>query len=134
MPTADAIEIYAHRGASSLLTEGTIPAYEAAILIGANTLDMDIALTKDNVIVVNHDQRLSDELTRDARGKWLRSPGPYIRELTLAELKTYDVGALNPHGKLIKLKLKQLPKMIHPMQNLKRLFQYYYRYYVKKKY
>jgi glycerophosphoryl diester phosphodiesterase len=100
--TAHAIEIYAHRGASSLLTEGTIPSYQAAILMGADSIDMDIALTKDNIIVVNHDQRLSEELTRDANGKWLAKPGPFIRDITVKELQSYDVGSLNPSSKLFK--------------------------------
>lgn len=102
MTNTHALEIYAHRGASSLLAEGTIPAYIAAIRMRADVIDMDIALTKDNIVVVNHDQRLSDELTRDKEGHWLKKPGPYIRELTFAELQAYDVGAINPKSALAK--------------------------------
>lgn len=112
------VEIYAHRGASSLFAESTLPAYEAAVQMGVTTIDMDVALTKDNVVVVNHDQRLATELTRDGKGKWLKKPGPYIRQLSLAELKTYDVGALNPKGKLYKTFPEVMPRNNVPTPTL----------------
>ena len=101
MSTAHAFEIYAHRGAPSLLAESTIPSYKAALLMGVDVLDMDIALTKDNIVVVNHDQWISPEVSR-YHGKWVQKQGPYIRDITLAELQSYDVGALNPKSKAYK--------------------------------
>ncbi|MEX1329073.1 MAG: glycerophosphodiester phosphodiesterase family protein, partial [Desulfobacterales bacterium] len=36
------------------------------------------------------------EIARTPQGEWLVRPGPTIKQLTLAELKTYDVGRLKP--------------------------------------
>jgi glycerophosphoryl diester phosphodiesterase len=48
--------------------------------------------------VVFHDFRLKPELCR-LDGKWLEKPTPYIKDLTLAELKRYDVGRIDPASK-----------------------------------
>src|SRR5690606_25968028 len=85
-----------HRGARGLAPENTIPAFAAALSIGVTTLELDVGATRDDVLVVSHDRRLNPDLTRDAAGKFLESPGPPIRSLTLAELALYDVGALKP--------------------------------------
>ena len=61
-----------------------------------NTLELDTVLTQDNVVVISHDPTLNPNITRDAGGAYLDSPGPPIRELPLAELQRYDVGRLRP--------------------------------------
>lgn len=48
------------------------------------------------MLVLSHEPRLSPDLVRGPDGKWLASPGPAINTLTLAELKSYDIGRLNP--------------------------------------
>lgn len=83
--------VHGHRGARAVLPENTIPAFEYAIEAGVDVLELDLAVTKDNVLVVSHDPMLNTALCKDAPEK---KP---IRELTLAELKGYDCGALkNP--------------------------------------
>ena len=54
-------------------------------------------VSKDNVPVITHDNYLSGASTRDNKGKWLKK-GTYISELTLSELKQYDVGGLDEHS------------------------------------
>jgi glycerophosphoryl diester phosphodiesterase len=60
------------------------------------TLETDLAVTKDDVLVLSHEPRLNPDLVRGPDGKWLQGPGPTIHSLSLAELKTYDIGRLNP--------------------------------------
>ena len=50
--------VISHRGAAQLLTENTIPAFEAARGLGANWIECDIRLSKDLVPVVYHDRTL----------------------------------------------------------------------------
>jgi glycerophosphoryl diester phosphodiesterase len=57
---------------------------------------MDAHLTADGEVVICHDSRLKPEITRTADGMWLREPGPAVRNLTLEQLKKYDVGRLSP--------------------------------------
>ena len=61
-----------------------------------DAVELDVLLTADGEIVVHHDYTLKPEMTRTPDGEWLNSPGAAIKELTLAELKTYDVGRLKP--------------------------------------
>ncbi len=94
--TAHAFDLQAHRGGRGLHPENTLTAFESAVRLGVTTLELDVAITADGVPVVSHDSALNPFLTRDARGKWLSSPGPLIHSLTLAQLQTYDVGRLQP--------------------------------------
>jgi glycerophosphoryl diester phosphodiesterase len=90
--SAPHILVHGHRGARAIYPENTIPAFEYAIKIGADFLEMDVAVTKDNVLVISHDPHINPEICKGPR------PGIAIHELTLAELREYDCGALkNPH-------------------------------------
>ena len=62
----------------------------------SSTLELDIGLTADGVVVISHDTALNPDHTRDARGAFLAAKGPAIRSLTLAQLQRYDVGRIDP--------------------------------------
>src|SRR5215204_2624841 len=94
--SATAFDLQGHRGARGLAPENTLPAFSTALAIGVTTLELDLGMTKDGVIVVSHDRRLNADHTRDADGKFLAADGAAIRALTYAELKRYDVGRLKP--------------------------------------
>ena len=55
--------------------------------------------SKDHVPVITHDDYLSAASTRDNTGRWLQKDGPSINELTLTELKEFDVGGLDERSK-----------------------------------
>ena len=97
--SAHAFDLQGHRGTRGLMPENTLPAFERAIEIGVTTLETDLALTKDGVLILSHDPELNADLTRDARGAFLATHGPSIRSLTFAETQAYDVGRLNPSSK-----------------------------------
>jgi glycerophosphoryl diester phosphodiesterase len=63
------------------------------------TLETDLAITRDNQIVISHDPVLNPDLTRGPDGQWLAAPGPAIRTLTLGDLARYDIGRANPASK-----------------------------------
>lgn len=90
------IELHGHRGARGLLPENTLAGFIAALRIGVDTLELDVALTADGVAVVTHDATLNPDITRTANGTWLDRRGPAIRSLTAAELARYDVGRIRP--------------------------------------
>ena len=80
-----------HRGASGYAPEHTIPAYDLALKMGADYIEQDLQLTKDGVLVVLHDETLN----RTARPTAESAPGDctgLVREKTLAQIKTCDVG------------------------------------------
>ncbi|MBI5240504.1 MAG: glycerophosphodiester phosphodiesterase [Elusimicrobia bacterium] len=90
------ILVHGHRGSRGTHPENTLPAFAEALRAGADVLELDLAVTKDDVLVVSHDPRVSPELCLGPDGKRLAAAVP-IRSLTLAQLKAYDCGSLkNP--------------------------------------
>ena len=104
-----AIDLEAHRGGRALRPENTLSAFTNAVGIGVTTLELDIGLTADDVVVISHDMALNPNHTRDANGNFLRGTGPTIRSLTLAQLQRYDVGLIDPASDYGKPFRKQLP-------------------------
>lgn len=87
MAAEQKILVHGHRGARAMLPENTLPAFEYAIRAGVDFLELDLAVTKDNVLVVSHDPVINAAICTGPRE---HVP---IRELTLAELKQYDCGS-----------------------------------------
>ena len=91
-----AFDLQGHRGARGLAPENTLAAFERALDIGVTTLELDVGITADGVVVIAHDLALNPAITRDAGGQWLDAKGPLIRALSLSQLQAYDVGRTNP--------------------------------------
>lgn len=85
----------AHRGGAQLMPENTLAAFADAWARGCDGAELDVQLTRDGVAVVHHDFRLKAGLAR-SRGAWLREAGPRIKDLSLEELRQFDVGTSAP--------------------------------------
>ena len=83
----ETVKVQGHRGARALRPENTLPAFEYAIAQGVDALELDMAVTRDNVIVVSHDPYLEPPVCTGPQ------PKATIHELTLAEVKKWDCGA-----------------------------------------
>src|SRR5258707_3099539 len=86
---ATAFDLQGHRGARGLAPENTLEAFARALSIGVTTLELDLAMTKDDVLVVSHDRSLNPDHTRRTDGPFLDQQGPADRSLTLAEVPSY---------------------------------------------
>ncbi len=75
--------ILAHRGAHQIAPENSIAAFRAAQEWGANGVELDVQLSRDDEIVVIHD--LTVDRVSNGQGR--------VRDLTLAELQSLDLGA-----------------------------------------
>ena len=93
---AAAFDLQAHRGGRGLAPENTLGAFRQAAALGVTSIETDLAITKDDVVVLSHEPRLNPDLVRGPDGNWIAGVGPTIRSLTLAELKRYDIGRINP--------------------------------------
>jgi glycerophosphoryl diester phosphodiesterase len=93
---AMAIDLQGHRGARGLAPENTLPGFERAVALGVTTLELDVGVTRDGVVVIHHDRALNPDLARGPDGQWVRAPAPAIHSLTFAELQRYDVGRIRP--------------------------------------
>ena len=92
------VRLIGHRGARGLMPENTIEGFNFTLDMGVTALEFDVLLSKDNVPIITHDTNLSEASTRNGKGKWLRKSGPNISELTLTELKQFDVGGLDQNS------------------------------------
>lgn len=72
----------AHRGASTLAPENTLAAFLKAAEAGADMVELDVHLTRDNHLVVIHDDNV--RRTTDGSG--------WVGRMTLAAVKALDAG------------------------------------------
>ena len=72
----------AHRGVSALMPENTLPAFAAALALGADEIEFDVRLTRDGKMIVSHDGTL--ERISDGTGK--------LENYTLSELRELNIG------------------------------------------
>ena len=103
------IDLQGHRGARWHLPENTLPSFEFALRTGVTTLELDLAVTRDNVLVISHDPALNADITRDAQGGFLPSTGPNIIDLTWQQLQAYDVGRIKPGSRYASTFSQQQP-------------------------
>lgn len=94
--SAPAFDLQGHRGARGVAPENTLAGFAAALTAGVDTLELDVGVTRDGVVVVCHDRRLNPDVARGPDGRWIDAPGPRLRELSYEELARYDVGRLRP--------------------------------------
>ena len=76
-------EIMAHRGSRINRPENTLTAFEEAVRVGADGIELDVHLSKDGQVVVLHDETL--DRTTDGSG--------FVHEWTLADLQQLDAGS-----------------------------------------
>lgn len=76
-------KIFAHRGFSGKYPENTMLAFEKAVEIGVDGIELDVHLTKDNELVIIHDE----DIKRTCDGEGL------VRDMTYEELKRFDASA-----------------------------------------
>lgn len=77
--TALALDLQGHRGARGLMPENSIPAFKEALRLQVSTLELDVQVTRDRVLVVHHDARLNPNLC-------VRDDGTKIERVAIAEL------------------------------------------------
>jgi glycerophosphoryl diester phosphodiesterase len=93
--------VIAHRGASAYLAEHTLPAYALAYGQGADYLEPDVVLTRDGVLICNHDLTLERKTNVESvfpdrhrdDGKW------YAIDFTHAEIKQLTVDVQPRHAR-----------------------------------
>jgi glycerophosphoryl diester phosphodiesterase len=93
---AHGFDIQGHRGARGHAPENTLPGFERALALGVTTLELDVGVTRDGVVVIHHDRALNPDLARGPDGRWIVEPRPLIHALSFAELQRYDVGRIRP--------------------------------------
>ena len=83
--------VWAHRGAGKYAPENTLPAFQKAIEMGADGIELDVRMTKDNQCVVIHDETI----------KRVSNGNVQVKDSTLEELREFDFGkGFTEYGKV----------------------------------
>ncbi|TDD68019.1 hypothetical protein E1262_17530 [Jiangella aurantiaca] len=96
---APEFDLQAHRGGLGLRPESTLASFGNALQLGVSTLELDVQITKDGYAVVTHDRRINPAKCADTEPvtpgdpQFPYSQGRYIKDLTLAQLRTLDCGS-----------------------------------------
>jgi glycerophosphoryl diester phosphodiesterase len=93
---AGALDIEAHRGGRGLLPENTLVSFANALSMGVSTLELDIGVTRDGALVISHERGLNPDLARGPDGNYVAAPGTPFVQLSLDQVKQFDVGKLRP--------------------------------------
>jgi glycerophosphoryl diester phosphodiesterase len=76
-------QIIAHRGASAYAPENTLPAFARAYELGAFEVELDVQVSRDDVVVIFHDAELEAKTGRRGR----------VRDYTASELSAMEIGS-----------------------------------------
>ncbi|UCC98907.1 MAG: glycerophosphodiester phosphodiesterase family protein [Phycisphaerales bacterium] len=79
------VYVVAHRGAHIGIPENTLAAYEAAIEMGVDFVEVDLRTTRDGHIVSIHNKEIDSYVTDGTRG--------LVSQMTLEQLKRLDIGS-----------------------------------------
>ncbi|MEM9340443.1 MAG: glycerophosphodiester phosphodiesterase family protein [Bacteroidota bacterium] len=82
-------QVIAHKGASGVAPENTMAAFQKALKLEVDQIELDVRNTADEEIIVFHDDRL-DRIARDSLGNPVTGD---VHDYTLAELQQLDVGS-----------------------------------------
>ncbi len=97
--THKTIDVQGHRGCRGLMPENTLQGFLYAIDLGVNTLEMDVVVSKDKVVIVSHEPHFSEEITTKPDNTYFTTEeaiSSNLYQLNFAEIQLYDVG-LKPH-------------------------------------
>ena len=92
------LEVHAHRGDAKHFPGNTLPAFQAAIQAGADTLELDLQVTDDDALVVHHDAFINSDQCLDSEGHSFSKHQYPIHTMTLAQVQTFDCGSRREPG------------------------------------
>jgi len=90
------ILVHGHRGSRATRPENTLPAFRYALEHGVDVLELDLAVTRDNVLVVSHSPFIVQDAIAKGHERFCKGPEyparTTIHSLTLAEVEQFDCG------------------------------------------
>jgi len=89
------IDIQGHRGCRGLMPENTMEAFKKAIELGVHTLELDVVVSKDNIVVVSHEPYMNSVICLDANGLEIPKADEEnynLYQMTFDSIKQFDCG------------------------------------------
>lgn len=98
---AQTFDLQGHRGCRGWMPENTIAAMIHGLKMGVTTLEMDVVVSKDSIVVVSHDPFMNADFTLQPDGSVFNKEmerGFVLYGMTYSEIAAWDVGK-KPHPK-----------------------------------
>ena len=89
-------DVQGHRGARGLAPENSLPAFNKALSLGVNTLELDVVISKDNQVVVSHEPWMNHQICLTPGGKSISDKKEKefnLYQLDYQQIKKYDCGS-----------------------------------------
>ncbi|WP_036678865.1 glycerophosphodiester phosphodiesterase family protein [Daejeonella oryzae] len=119
-----AFDTEGHRGARGLMPENTIPAMYKAIQLGVTTLEMDVHISRDNQVILSHDDHINSLFTLSVDGKEISKAEAEkfaFYQMDYDAIKKFDVGSKFydkfPKQQKLKVHIPLLTQLIDSVQN-----------------
>ena len=101
------VNYYGHRGCRGLLPENSIPAFQKALELGADGIELDVVVNKDKQLVVSHEPYFKKDFCSDSSGNEITDEQKYNTFLmSQNDIRKFDCGS---HGNPGYLEQKGLP-------------------------
>ena len=114
--SVSAIDWQGHRGARGLSPENTTEAMLEALKYPITTLELDVVIAKDNVVMVSHEPWMSSEICLDLKGNSVKEKAINLYKLTSDDIVKYDCGSKKhdrfPQQKKMKTFKPRLEKLL----------------------
>ena len=85
-----------HRGARGLLPENSLPAFKKALELGVQTLELDLAVSKDGKLIVSHEPWMSHHICSSPDGQPITEEEEKrhaLYQMTVEQIRSYDCGS-----------------------------------------
>jgi len=95
-PKKHAVEVQGHRGDRGNFPENTIPAFLSAVKKGADVIELDVVISKDQKVVVSHETFMSSQYMSDTSGQPIsrdKERSYNLYEMTYDSIKRFDSGS-----------------------------------------
>jgi len=119
------LDIQGHRGARGLMPENTIPAFRKALEIGVHTLEIDVVISADSIVIVSHEPFMSHEICKTPNGTDIKKKdeqGHNLFALSYQQIKAYDCGSKYvkrfPDQEKMKVHKPSLEDMVKEVESL----------------
>ncbi len=95
-PILDPFDWQGHRGCRGLLPENTIPAFLKALEFPVQTLELDLAVSREHRLIISHEPWFSSEICSHPDGKPVKKAEAQqlrIFEMTVQQIRAFDCGS-----------------------------------------
>lgn len=88
-------DLQGHRGARGILPENSLEAFQKALDLGVTTLELDVVISKDSMVVVSHEAYMNPKICQTPQGKKVVDSSAFnLYDMPYSAIQAFDCGSL----------------------------------------